>query len=298
MTKVYKLFSFSIFFLTIGIPTLFAQNNLDVSFQGATGVPDFLNICGAEDTEAVSITLDGGSPLERNAIKATAHLFKGVQYVSFDAANSTPGVLLFDASDKNKPVFQLPNMQPGALEEVIIAFSIRANCEYIDTINANNAADVFDTWEFDYNLGATTGLNESDANTEYRDAFAVPNFTSTMINGFGKGRVGDCFTRDIELTSSGLDGLVDTIVYENLQGAGIWVQSVEVNGIPLIISKTLVGADTLITGIIDSTHFVMNTVGGILGNGDGLFDPNETATITESICMVSCTDSRTSVHDM
>ena len=59
------------------------------------------------------------------------------------------------------------------MEEVIIAFSIAANCEYIDTINANNAADVFDTWEFNYDLGTSTGLQEFDVNTEYRDAFAV-----------------------------------------------------------------------------------------------------------------------------
>ncbi|MFK7807501.1 MAG: hypothetical protein AB8F74_06805, partial [Saprospiraceae bacterium] len=137
-----------------------------------------------------------------------------------------------------------------------------------------------------------------DNNSEYRDAFAVPNFTSTMNNGFGKGKVGDCFTRDIEVTSSGLDGFIDTMVYENLQGSGIYVESVLVNGIPLILTKTLVGTDTLIQGILDSAHFELNTIGGGPGNGNDFFDPNETATITENICIVSCDESRASTHDM
>jgi gliding motility-associated-like protein len=298
MTKAYNLIGFFICFLGFCLPHLSAQNNLDVNFQNAAGVPDFLNICGDADTEVVSVTLDGASPLARTNIQAIAHLFTGVQFVSFNAAASTPGVIPSNTSDPNNPVFTLPTMQPGALQEVIIAFSVRANCEYIDTINANNAASVFDTWEFTYDLGGSLGLNESDANAEYRDAFAVPNFTSSINNGLDKGRVGDCFTRDIEVNSSGLDGFISNMVYENVQGSGIWVQSVTVNGIPLSITKTLVGTDTLIRGVLDGTHFVANTIGGGPGNGNAFFDPNETAMISESFCLVSCTDSRASTHDM
>jgi gliding motility-associated-like protein len=299
MTKVNTLFSFSLLFFGICLTNLSAQNNLDVSFQNGAGVPDFLNICGDEDTEVVSITLDGTSTDSRTSITAVAHLFEGVQFVSFDATNSTPGVNPPNLSDPSNPVFtNLPSMQPGGLEEIIIAFSVKANCEYIDTINANNAASVFDTWEFTYDLGPSLGLNESDANSEYRDAFAVPNFTASMNNVFGKGKVGDCFTREIELTSSGLDGFIDTMIYENTQGAGIWVQSVTVNGLPLTLTKTLVGVDTLIQGVLDSAFFIPNTLGGGAGNGNQFFDPDETATIVENICMVSCSGSRASIHDM
>ncbi|MFK7809909.1 MAG: hypothetical protein AB8F74_19045, partial [Saprospiraceae bacterium] len=143
MIKVYTFFSFSLLFFGCFLSNISAQDNLDVSFQNAAGVPDFLNICGDEDTEAVSITLAGGSTEERTSITAVAHLFKGVSFVSFDATNSTLGVMLTDPSDPNNPEFSLPPMESGALEEVVIAFSVKANCEYIDTINQNNAANVF-----------------------------------------------------------------------------------------------------------------------------------------------------------
>lgn len=275
-----------------------AQNNLTVSFDNPASVPDFLNICGDPDSEVVRVGLTGISSDTRTNIVATAHLFKGVEFSSFDAGASSPGVTLDNVSDPSNPVFNLPDLSPTGTSSVVIAFSITANCEYTDTLSANDAAQVLDTWEFVYDMGGTTGIQELDNNTEYRDAFAVPNFTADMENNFGEARVGDCLTRDIVVTSSGLDGFIDSLYYDNLQGEGVWVQSIEVNGIPLAITKTLSGTDTLITAVLDATHFAANTVGGAPGNGDGFFDPNETATITETLCLLNCTSSRASVHDM
>ncbi len=298
MNEVYRIFCFSLISFCFSVSVLTAQDNLSVSFDGPTGVPDFLNICGDPDTEVVQVAIFGASPLPRTGIQATAHLFKGVKLVSFDNISSTTGVNLINNSNPNKPIFSLPDLEPGELENVLIAFSIDANCEYIDTINMNNAADVFDTWEFNYTLGTSPGQQEFDNNTEYRDAFAVPNFTSSLDNSFGKAKVGDCFTRNIEVTSSGLDGFIDTMIYENLQGSGVSLQSITVNGLPLTISKTPSGTDTLITAILDSAYFELNTIGAGPGDGDQFFDPNETATITETICVVSCFESRASIHDM
>ncbi len=275
-----------------------AQNNLSVSFDSPASVPDFLNICGDPDSEVVRVNLVGIATDTRTNIVATAHLFKGVQFSSFDATASSPGVTYDMASDPENPVFNLPDLSPSGTASVVIAFSITANCEYTDTLIANGAALVLDTWEFVYDMGVSTGIQELDNNTEYRDAFAVPSFTADMENLFGKARAGDCLTRDIVVTSSGLDGFIDSLYYDNLQGEGVWVQNIAVNGVPLTITKTLNGTDTLITGVIDASHFALNTASGGPGNGDGFFDPNETAVITETLCLLNCSTSRASVHDM
>lgn len=275
-----------------------AQDNLQVDFANAASVPDFLNICGDTDSEVVAVSVDGLSPDTRANIIATAHLFKGVELDSFDSANSSPGVTAIDLSDPSNPVFSIPALSPFGTVSANVAFTVRANCEYIDTLTTNNAAEVFDLWEFDYDLGTTTGLNESDPNIEYRDAFAIPSFTIDINNPFGAARVGDCYSRDIVATNSGLNGFVDTIIYTNVQGAGVYVESILVNGLPITMDKQVVGADTVITLLLDGVQFANNTVGAGAGDGDVFFDPDETITITENICVLDCFADRTSFHSV
>ena len=296
--ELYKLLAVFLLLLFPLFNQIAAQDNLKVDFANAASVPDFLNICGDEDSEIVEISVDGLDPNTRSNIFATAHLFAGVEFVSFDAANSSPGVAPFDITDPSNPVFTVPPLSPFGTSSVNVAFSIKANCEFLDSLSANNAAEVFDTWEFFYDLGATTGLTEFDANLEYRDAFAIPSFTIDVNNTFGPARVGDCYSRDIVTTNSGLDGFVDTIIYTNIQGPGVYVESILVNGLPVTVDKQVVGFDTLITVLIDGTQFINNTIG--LGPGDGnvFFDPNETVTITENICVLDCFVDRTSFHSV
>ncbi len=283
--------------LTISVNTN-AQNNLNVGFVDLTTVPDFLNICGDSDTEIVLVSVNGSDNAARQNIVATANLFEGVLFEGFDAANSSAGVTLISAADPTAPIFGLPDLQPGATSSVEIAFSISAKCEYLDTINANNSASVSDLWSFSYDLGGST-FTEDDVNTEYKDAFAVPSFTIDIVNNNGVARVGQCYNRDVVVTNSGLNGFVDNTIYENAQGAGVYVSALEVNGIPVTMTKVfdIASGDTIITATLDSTHFKLNTIGsGNPGDGDNFFDPNETVTITETICLVDCGLSRASIH--
>ncbi|MEM9824471.1 MAG: hypothetical protein AAF985_25520, partial [Bacteroidota bacterium] len=283
----------------IANPFLFelkAQDNLQIQFESPATVPDFLNICGDADNETVRISLNGAIADDITNLSATLNLFKGVQFESLDFAGSSTGVSV-DASNPAQPVFSLPNLSTSGTAFVLVSFTISANCEYIDTLTANDMALVFDTWDFTYDMGASTNLQETDATLEYRDAFAVPSFTMGISDTLRRSRVGDCFAREILVTNSGLDGFVDTIYYENEQGDGIYVSSILVNGIPVTINKVLdVDGDTLITALIDGTHFVNNTVGAGPGDGDVFFDPDETVTITENICVLSCVDNRASDH--
>lgn len=274
---------------------LLAQDNLRVQFEGANA-PDFLNICGDPDSEIVRVRLNGnpGGTLEN--VQATAHLFFGVELVAFDPVNSTAGVTLVSNADPNNPVFSLPDLSSSGQNFALISFSVAAKCSYVDTLTANDMAVVVDEWEFDYTLGVQN-LNESHLNTEYRDAFAVPQFTISADTTIGATRVGDCLERDILINNSGLDGFVDTLIYENVQGNGIYVSSIQVNGIPLAITKIpTIDGDTIITGVIDGAFFQNNTSGNGAGNGDVFMDPDETVTVTESFCVLDCDDDRTSMH--
>ncbi|MEM9922035.1 MAG: hypothetical protein AAF990_28280, partial [Bacteroidota bacterium] len=273
-----------------------AQNNLTVDFQGASGVPDFINICGDPDTMTVEVSVAGPSPAPRRNIQATAHLFKGVRFEGLLTAASTPGINV-SAVDPNNPVFIIPDLSPGGgLSTAVISFLVKADCEYVDTLTANDASVVFDTWEFRYQLGANN-LTETDSNVEYRDAFAVPFFTVDVNNTHGPARVGECFDRDIEINNSGLDGFVDSVFYESIIGNGLYVSALQVNGVNQPFNKqAMPGGDTLITLVLDGAHFIGNTSISGPGDGDVFLDPDETVTITESICVLSCVEDRSSQY--
>jgi gliding motility-associated-like protein len=270
-----------------------AQNNLSVVYSNNNTVPDFLNVCGDPDQIAFTISLSGQSPSERSNISASLNFFKGVELVEFDANQSSSGVSLINSSDLNNPQFSLPDLSPTGLTSVQIWMTIKANCEYVDTLLANDQIQVFDTWTFNYDLGNEVGIIESDQTSEYRDAFAVPFFTLDIENDNPPARVGDCFDREIKISNSALDGFVDTFVYTNIQGAGIWVQEVQVNGISFDVDKTLApNGDTILTAVIDGQYFQENQ----FGNNDGFFDPNEALSIIESYCLVDCNEFTGSSH--
>lgn len=298
MNKVFTLILSPLFIIfLLCAHSVSAQDNLRVQYEG-TAVPDFLNICGDPDSETVRVSLNGNPGGALQSIQATAHLFQGVEMVSFDAAGSTPGVTLIPNSDPSNPVFSIPDLSATGQSFALVSFSVAAKCGYIDTLTANDMAVVLDAWEFDYQLGGAS-LNETQLNLEYRDAFAVPQFTVSVDTTVNATRVGDCLTRDIFINNSGLDGFVDTVFYENIQGRGIYVSEIMVNGLPLTITKSLTAqGDTLITGVIDGSFFVNNTSGVGAGNGDVFLDPDETVTVSESICVLDCDEDRTSAHTM
>ena len=281
---------------------LIAQNNLAVTYENAAAVPDFLNICGEADDVVITVHLDGFEAAVRSNITATLHLFSGTQFVAFDGSNSSPGVSLLDDSDINNPVFQLPNLSPDEITSIRIGYSIAANCSFLDTILANNATQVFDTWEFSYDLGNQIGLMEIDATPEYRDAFAIPSFTADINHNFLDGiqavRVGDCFERQIIIDNSALDGFVSELQYNNIQEDGIAVTGILVNGEPLNFTEsTTISGEILINANITGEYFQNNTLGNAPSNGDSFFDPDETMVITEQICVINC-DNLQSFHSV
>ena len=74
--------------LLLGLITIFTfpawgQAGLEVVYDGASGVPDFLNICGDADEVAVLIRTNGLQTGTRTNLTARLQLFKGpVRYGS------------------------------------------------------------------------------------------------------------------------------------------------------------------------------------------------------------------------
>ena len=305
MRYYYKNFCLSVCAFFVGmIPLMLsAQNNLKINFKDAASAPRNLVVCGDEATVTVTVSTEGLSASTRQNIQARLNLFKGVELVRFEVAGSSPGVSLTDFSNPNRPLFQLPNLVPSSSSSVDIQYVIKVNCNYTDSLTANDALSVVDKWDFSYDLGATLGVTESDFSTEYRDAIKVPFFTMSVSNNAPSGaRVGQCYQRTVLINNSGLDGYIKGFVYTTSQGPGVSVKNITVNGVAVPYTKNPIfntSGDTLIALIIPETVFPFNTRGSSgPADGDNLFEPDETVTIIEEICVANCDSSRISFHEM
>ncbi len=283
-------------------PLLAQNNNLKVAFKDAASAPRNLNVCGDEATLTMTVSTEGALSATRRNISATLKLFKGIQFVRFNAAGTSAGVNV-STSNSDGAVFTLPDLTPASGTSFVnISYVIRVNCSYTDTLTQNDLIDVKDSWDFRYDMGVSSGLTESDFSTPYRDQIKVPFFTVSVSNNATAARVGQCFQRTILINNSGLDGYIKGFEYNNTQGAGISVQSMSINGQAVTFTKTPVfnlAGDTAIAVIVPSSIFAFNTRGPSLpANGDLLFDPDETVTIVENFCIVNCDKSRISTHAM
>jgi gliding motility-associated-like protein len=307
MRKFHQNFYFSLFALIVCFPffPLSAQtNNLKVNFKDAASAPRNLNICGDEVTVTVTVATEGLGAATRQNIQARLNLFKGVQLVRFEPTGSSVGIVLTDNSDPSRPLFSVPALSPNTNASVNIQYVVKVNCLYTDTLTQNDALSVVDKWDFTYDMGGTVGLKETDLSTEYRDQIKVPFFTMAVSNTAPNGaRIGQCYTRTVAINNSGLEGFVKGFIYTNLQGAGISVKGVRINGKTVAFAKTATfnaNGDSLITVNVPDTLFKFNTRGlaGGLADGDNLFEPDETVTVTEDICVANCDKSRISQHEM
>jgi hypothetical protein len=285
-------------FLIIGRFNLGAQDNIRVAFENPNGIPNSLTICEEVDDALVLIQSSGNSNGIRTDLKATVTLPKGIRFSGLNSITSSAGVSIDAILSGNRIRFNLPNLNPGN-GTIKIGYSIKADCDILDTIRKNNNLEVFDNWSFDYKLG-NQSLQESKRNIDYRDALAIPSFSlmdkSTNLNQLTGTR---CATRTIQVTNSGLDGFVDTLVYKSTQGKGISITGLRANGVSINFTKNVNGnGDTVLQAIIPGSVFIFNRIGNSLGNVDTKFNSDESMIIEETICLVSCNQSLASNHSV
>ena len=256
--------------------------------------PHNLIVCGNTTTVTVSITNTTLDAATLTNVQTQLQLFKGVQLVSFNAAQSSTSVSLIDANATN-PTFSVGTLSAG--NPVYISYTIRANCDYTDTLTKNNLLIVKDTWLFNFSKGNQSNVAESDFCTSYRDQIRVPYLTMSVSNTAGtNSRVGGVYQRTVKINNSSIGAYLKNILYTNAQGAGVSVLGMRVNGTAVNFIKTPTGnanQDTLISYIIHGELFKNNTG---TANNDTLFDANETVTVTEDLMLRSCAASRSSNH--
>ncbi len=271
-----------------------AQNNFSVAFKDAASSPRNLIVCGNETNVTVRITNTSLDASTLSNISTRLQLFRGVQLVSFNAGQSSAGITLTD-NNKFSPSFSISSLSAG--NPVYISYTIRANCDYTDTLSKNNLLDVSDTWNFNFTKGTQNNLTEKATSTQYRDQLRIPYLTMFVSNNAGaNSHVGGLYQRTVKINNSSIGAWLKSLLYTNTQGSGVSVLAVKVNGTPVNFIKTPKGGgtlDSLISYEIKGNLFLNNT--GTLNN-DTLFDANETVTITEDLLLLSCSASRSSNH--
>ena len=272
-----------------------AQNDLQVDYLPG-GIPERLNVCGLPDTAVIHITTAGLNPNPRTAITAQAVMAGGIRIVALIPGASTPGVQLTAGAGTGIGQFAIPDLDPAGTSEAVIALLIQADCAIVDSLNNNPSYDLMDTWTVDYTLQGNNYQVSMTLNS-YRAALRIPDFIVSPQAVSQKVKPGDCITRTVQITNTGLDAYVLSLQYGIQTTAGLSYKAIRVNGTDIPLTKTVSGTDTLIRINIPGTVFVNNTAtNGNPGNADTLFDANEVITIEEDLCVVNCTDSYQTTH--
>ncbi len=271
--------------------TLFSvqgQSNLTLSLGEESVLLDQLVICGTPDEQRVIFELVGTNPDLRTNITATLRLFPGIEFASLNATASTAGVALINGDNPNQPIFSLPDLDPTALTQVAIVFSVATDCGILDTLGTTNL-QIFDTWQLDYQLNSQA-FSETFTGIEYKNAIATPNLNLNISEVTGPFSVGMEIRRQLMVSNSGLNSYLDAFEYQVRQEAGMFYQAILINGTPINFQKEVTtNNDTLISAIITGAPFIENTRElGVAGNNDLLFDVDEILTIEEVIILTSC----------
>jgi len=275
--------------LFLALPVAKSQSNITLKLDTASVLLDQLVVCGNSDEQRVIFATGGDISGTRTNITATLNLFDGVQFAELNATASTAGVALINSANLNQPIFSLPNLDPTNLSEVAIVFSVRTDCSVLTALSASPNVQVLDNWTIDYELEGNT-LSEQFVGVEYKDAIATPNLNVDIESFTQPFRVGDEVSRTVTISNSGLNSYLSDFSYQVIPESGLVYKSLKVNGIEVDFLTTVNGQnDTMLTVIIDGTHFVNNTQEfGLPSNGDAFFDVDEILIIEEVFEITSC----------
>jgi gliding motility-associated-like protein len=281
-----------------------AQNNFTIQLGDESMPLNQLVICGDAAQQKVLIKLAESNSTPLTNITARLHLFKGVEFTQLNELESTAGVAIADLSNTNQPLITIPNLASNNLTEILLVFSVKANCVILDTLNSNNSnLKILDRWEINYDEGGSRQQEFLDG-IEYKDALATPNLNISVDPISIPSRTGDEIKRSFKVTNSGLNSYLNALKYQIILEPGMYYKSLKVNGIEVDFEKKITtNNDSLILIDISGDYFIHNTKEfGLPSNGDRRFDVDEVINIEEVIEVVSCgknNDSRlASIHQL
>ncbi len=249
---------------------------------------DQLVVCGESDYQKVIIGLDGEATGIRKNITATLELFDGISLERLSTNTSTSGVVLIDSTMRSRPIFSIPDMDATDLSEVMIGFTVQADCGVVAAIENNNELLVFDTWILNYEIDGVP-FSESYDGVEYKNTISTPNL-ALEIETLPTVDMGIPFQRTVRIVNSGLNSYLDRFQYEVTLEPGLVYESAKIGGTTLPFTKsTNPQGDTIISATISNRFFTNNTVeSGLVGDGNGRFNVDEVVIITETVFVANC----------
>ncbi len=249
---------------------------------------DQLVVCGESDYQKVIIGLDGTETGIRRNITATLELFDGISLERLSASTSTSGVVLIDSTMRSRPIFSIPDMDATDLSEVMIGFTVQADCGVVAAIESNNELLVFDTWILNYEIDGIP-FTESYEGVEYKNTISTPNL-ALEVDVLPTVDMGTPFQRTVRIVNSGLNSYLDRFQYEVTLEPGLVYESAKIGDATLPFTKsTNAQGDTIISATISNRFFTNNTAeSGLIGDGNGRFNVDEVVIITETIFVANC----------
>ena len=223
--------------------------------------PEEFFVCGAASFEFTVINTTGGT-LESATVTVDFATNSSTSCGIIYSEGSVTGAVENNISNLSSPVFQINNLPPGASQ----AFSIQAEapCSAVDCID--NAEVFVNKITLNWN-GGSTSLT-TDPYVVERALLVITALNSTVMTGSR----GDVLQRKITIRNT-RPGALQSFIFTDVHQPGI---SISAN------QGTDVSSGNTFQLVLGSSDFA-----GI-GDGDGLFELNETIVITENILITDC----------
>ncbi len=221
-----------------------------------------LDVCGAP--AHFQVKLQGIGPAAANSGQLTINMPTGINYKAGSAVyvSGASGSIAENASNPSAPILSVANIAVGST--VIIDFQAEADCRRInEPINSNQ-------YVFSSSAATQTFSGGTASNPGYNVQYAAMNIT-TMTNASYIGVAGGSFTRTITVINGGF-GSTPEVRLDATNTGGLQIQSVAVSGASSVVSSVVLPSG--------NTTYI---VSGFTGNG--LFDTNESITITETLLL-------------
>ncbi len=234
---------------------LVAEMNLWSQITWTNSVAPELTICGDGETFTVSFVNESGSTL--SGLSLSMSLPTGIEYEQGSLLESSSyDVQESDVSDLNSPVFSMNDVPNNGA--VTFTLSLRAGFDALAWLQGGN---VFrNTYVLNWSGGADT-TTTSAYNLLYA-ALTITDVSPTTTSVY----TGGTFTRTVTIVNGGYGSISSLTLQESYNGSELALVSADLG--------TLNGSATEL--VLSSADFAT------IGDGDGLFEQNETIVITET----------------
>ena len=235
--------------------TLFSQT---ISYE----TPDEFFVCGSAPFE-ITITNSTGMALQGVTVAVNFTTNDGQDCGMAYLPNTVSGASEANISDLGNPVFSIADMSPGAV--AILTVQVEAPCSVMDCIDG--AAFFVNEISLNWS-GGTTSITTNPYVVE-RALLVI----TQVKNGYMTGSQGDLLFREITIVNT-RPGALQGFLFTDMHQGGMTISSAQGTVVPAGVNTFQIA--------LDGSDFAA------IGDGDDLFELNESITITEFVRIADC----------